>query len=123
MLCSRPAMSISRSLVNSAVARTGFTAVYAVISFLLMPFLIAHLGERWYGIWIVVTGLVANSYLLDMGMATAVTRYVAKSVAEGDSRGANQVINTCLVIYTVLACVIVVFTLVLSAFARHFVSS
>lgn len=114
-------MSTTRSLFNSAVARTGFTAIYAVISFFLMPFLVSHLGERWYGIWIVLTSLVANSYLLDMGMATAVSRYVAKALAQNDARAANQVISTCLVIYTVLAAVIVVLTLVLAAGAQHFI--
>ena len=114
-------MNTTRNLLNSSIARTSFTAIYAVIAFFFMPFLVAHLGERWYGIWIVVTGLVANSYLLDLGISTAVTRYVAKYLAEKDDRGVNEVVNTCLVIYTALAAVIVVLTLVLTAFAGRFV--
>jgi O-antigen/teichoic acid export membrane protein len=115
------AMSTNRKLFNSAVARTVSTVIFAVISFFLMPFLIAHLGERWYGIWILVSGLVANSYLLDLGMASAVTRYVARHLALGDNEGANRVISTCLVIYTVLAVVVFAMTLVVSFFAERFV--
>ena len=96
-------------------------AISAVTAFFMMPFMVSHLGERWYGIWILVAGLVANTYLLDLGMATAVTRYVAKHLAANDDRGANEVINTCLAIYSVLACIIFAAATVIGIFAEIFV--
>lgn len=116
-------MNTTKRLLKSSAARTIFTAVYAVISFFFMPFLVRHLGDRWYGIWILVTSLIANSYLLDVGMTSAVTRFVAKHIAAKNHRATNEVINTCIVIYSVLAAIIVVLTLIVSAFAHHFVNS
>jgi O-antigen/teichoic acid export membrane protein len=115
-------MSTHRNLFNSALARTGFTVVYAVIAFFFMPFLVAHLGERWYGIWVLVAGIAANSYLLDIGMTTAVMRFVARYLAANDKEGANRVISTCLVIYTALAVVVFLVMAIVSIFAHKFVS-
>lgn len=115
-------MNTAKDLVRSSIARIVFMAISAATALFMMPFMVAHLGERWYGIWVLVAGLVANSYLFDLGMATAVTRYVAKHLATGDSTGANEVINTCLAIYSVLAGAIFVTTVAVGIFAKAFVA-
>jgi O-antigen/teichoic acid export membrane protein len=117
----RRAMSTTRNLFNSALARVAFTVVTAVIAFFMMPFLVGHLGKYWYGVWILVYGIAANSYLLDVGMTSAVTRYVSRHLAAGDKDGANRVISTCLMIYTVLAVIVFLVMLTVSAFAHKFV--
>lgn len=73
--------------------------VGALVSFFMMPFLVSHLGTRWYGVWISVGSLVGGFYLLDLGLSTAVTRYVTEALSKGDSNRANSVISTTFWIY------------------------
>jgi O-antigen/teichoic acid export membrane protein len=108
------------SLLKSSAARIAFSVINAGMAFFMMPFLVDHLGERWYGIWVLVATLVSTSYLLDIGMAMTVIRFMAKAVAEKDTRAANEVVNTCLAIYSVLAGVVFVAGLLVGAVAHRF---
>lgn len=108
-------MATAQNLLKSSVARVLFSVISALVAFFMLPFLVSHLGERWYGVWVLVASLVGTSYLLDLGLSMAVIRFVAKHLASRDTRGANEVVNTCLVIYSLLA-VVVFFTSVIVAF-------
>ena len=104
-------MSDARYLLRSSIARTVFAIAQVVIAFFMMPYLVRTLGERWYGIWVVISGLVGNYYLLDLGLAMSVTRFIARGLARHDADDTNTVINTSLVIYSILATIIVLVTL------------
>lgn len=104
-------MSIATTLLKGAVTRVSQTFVSICVAFFMMPFLIGELGDHWYGVWTVVGSLAAAYHLFDMGMASAVTRYVSKAFGAGEDEQANQVINTALLIYTCIAMVIIVVSL------------
>ena len=89
----------------------------ALIGFFMMPFLVGHLGEHDYGIWIVATSLVGTYYLLDFGLAASVMRFAAVSVGTGDTAQLSRVVSTALTIYIGLAILIVLLSLGLSAWA------
>lgn len=108
-------MSVARYLVRSSIARTLFAVVQAGLAFFMMPFLVHALGERWYGIWVVISGVVGNYYLLDLGLAPSVTRFIARGMARNDPDETNIVVNTSLVIYSILALVIVAITVGIAA--------
>lgn len=78
------------------------TLVSISIGLLMMPFLISTLGKDLYGLWILITSVVTSYYLLDLGFNQAVTRYVAKYIHKNDPVSANKVINTALVLYSIL---------------------
>lgn len=111
-----------RHVLLSSAARVGFSVLYSAQAFFMMPFLVKNLGEHTYGIWVVVAGVVATSYLLDLGLTSAVMRFMAKSLGENDDTAANEVINTCLVIYTALGTVIGIGAVGLALAAPYFVS-
>jgi O-antigen/teichoic acid export membrane protein len=92
------------------------TFVSIVIGLLMMPFLITTLGQELYGLWIVIGSIVGSYYLLDLGFNQAVTRYVAKYIHQNNPEGANRIINTSLVIYSLLGVVVLVATIL----AAHF---
>lgn len=101
---------------RGSVFRILQTVAGTIVGFLLMPFLIARLGAETYGLWVVVSSVVATYYLLDVGFNQGVTRYVTAHIHQEDFDSANRVINTALAIYTGLgACVLLVS--VLFAFA------
>lgn len=111
-----------RHILLSSAARVAFSILYAAQAFFMMPFLVKNLGDHMYGIWVVVAGVVATSYLLDLGLTSAVMRFMAKSLGEKDDQAANEVINTCLVIYSVLGAVIGLGAVGLALAASYFVA-
>lgn len=92
------------------------TLVSIVIGLVMMPFLIGALGQELYGLWIVIGSVVGTYYLLDLGFNQAVTRYVSKYIHQNNPQAANKIINTALVIYSLLGVVV----LVASVFAAKF---
>lgn len=95
-------MSTTRLLASGAVARALLALTNALIGFLMMPFLVARIGEHWYGIWTAVSGVTAAYFLLDLGLSTAVTRFVTEALARSDHERANRVVSTSFAIYSIL---------------------
>ncbi|HYP19597.1 MAG TPA: hypothetical protein VEY08_05935, partial [Chloroflexia bacterium] len=60
------------------------SATMIAIGLLLTPLLVRQLGHQAYGVWVLVTSLAIYLTLLDLGVADAVTRYVARARAVHD---------------------------------------
>lgn len=83
-----------------------------VISFALTPFLIRHLGDFQFGMWILVMSLIDYSGLLDLGIRPTLHRYVAKLSGANARRDLNEVTASALAISCVTGVVAVLITLV-----------
>lgn len=92
------------------------TLVSIVIGLLMMPFLLSMLGKEIYGLWIVISSIVASYYLLDLGFNQAVTRYVTKYIHKNDPTSANRVINSALIIYSLLGLLVFIISVVAAYF-------
>ncbi|MBI5266462.1 MAG: polysaccharide biosynthesis protein [candidate division Zixibacteria bacterium] len=91
--------------------------IYIVVSFFLSPFMVHHLGNTGYGIWILVGSLTGYLGILDLGLRPAVVKYVARYRALGDDLMVNRVVNTILVIFSSIAGLVVIGSLILSYFS------
>lgn len=80
---------IARNVVFNWVA----LASTAVVGFFLSPYVVHHLGNVVYGVWVLVISLSSYMNLLDVGMRGAVTRFVSKGVTQGNHDEANQAIS------------------------------
>lgn len=116
-------MSTAIALLKGSVTRVSQTFVSILVAFFMMPFLIHELGDHWYGIWTVVGSLAAAYHLFDMGMASAVTRYVSRSFGLKDDHQANVTINTALIIYIAIAGVIILASIAASFASRTFIDT
>ncbi len=67
-------------------------AVDIVTAFLITPYLVKNLGERDYGIWILLGSVVVYMGLLDFGIRGAVARYVAFYRAKDDPGAVRAVV-------------------------------
>jgi len=114
-------MKTATNLINSALARTALMLAQTAISFFMLPFLLSRLGDKWYGIWTILGGLVGYYYLMDFGLATAVSRYVTRYIAKGETQKTNSVITTSLIIYSLMAIVILAITVLLCLGVSFFV--
>ena len=111
---------IARKLVSGSVTRVINSVATALVSLLIMPFVVHALGDRMYGIWTLVATLIGYYGLLELGLSQAITRYLARSLGSLDPEECNRVFNTSLRIYLALACVILLVTAVLASIGPLF---
>jgi len=74
-----------------------------VIAFLLSPFLVHTLGDTRYGIWSIITALTGYMALLDLGVSSAIAKYVSKHKATDDYRSINAIFSSGIVILLLVA--------------------
>jgi O-antigen/teichoic acid export membrane protein len=72
------------------------TIATLAVGFFLSPFIIHRLGNVAYGVWVLAIGVVAYLGLLDLGMQSAVLRFVSKGHAQNDHKGASEAISAAL---------------------------
>ena len=112
-----------RRMMVGGAARTFGLVVRMVGGFMMLPFLVAMLGDYWYGVFTATLGLVANFHLMDFGFAQATMRQIAMGLAKSDDREVNLTINTAMRIYTILGSIVLALILVSVGVAGSFVDS
>lgn len=95
------------NLARNAAANWIAFLFVAAVSFFLSPFIVHHLGDTAYGVWTLLTAVVGYLGLLDFGVRSAVTRYVAHHHAAHDAESSSQIVSAGLVLYGFLGSVAV----------------
>ncbi len=95
-------MSHRRLYTNAVSSALGFVA-QVVVSFALAPIVARGLGDARYGIWSFTESILAYLMLFDLGVASALVRYVPRLLAGRDQAGLNRVFSACLAFFTVIA--------------------
>jgi len=109
-------------VIHGSGLRVVGMALTIVIGFLLMPFLVHHLGDRYYGYWALVGAILGYYGILDFGIVTAVEWHVAKAIGEKDATAANRAISTSFYVFAALGGVVLLVTIVLAGLAHLFIS-
>jgi O-antigen/teichoic acid export membrane protein len=94
-------------------------AVGMVVPFLLTPIVIHSLGKVQYGVWILAVSTVAYLGLLDLGLRSAVIRYVSKADAQGNTVEARKAIGAALWFRILIAAGAVVLSFILAVVFPH----
>lgn len=110
----------ARKLISGSVTRVANTVATALVSLLIIPFVVHALGDRMYGIWTLVATFVGYYGLVELGLSQAITRYLARSLGSLNPEECNRVFNTSLRIYLVLGGVVLLATAVLAWIAPLF---
>src|SRR5438445_81374 len=71
-------------------------AVGMVVPFFLTPFVIRSLGVAAYGVWILAVSTVSYLNILDLGLRSAIIRFVSKAEAQGKPEDATASIGAAL---------------------------
>lgn len=108
------------SLVVSALSNWAALAVTILVGFFLTPFVIQHVGKGGYGIWTLVATLVGYYGILDLGISTAVVRYVAHHAGRGDTRALNETASTAITVFVVMGLVVLGASVALATPLAHF---
>lgn len=96
---------LSRNIVSNT---TGF-GVQVAVTFFLTPFVLHTIGDTRYGIWSLVAGITGYYGLLDVGLRSGITQYLARYLSLGDFDKMNRIASTG---FVALACSSVVIFLV-----------
>ncbi len=90
-------------------------AVGMVVPFFLTPFVLHHLGNVGYGIWILAVSTVSYLIILDMGLRSAVIRFVSKAEAQQRPEDATSAVGAALWLRTLISLGVAALSLVLAA--------
>jgi O-antigen/teichoic acid export membrane protein len=95
-------MSHRRLYTNAVSNALGFVA-QVVVSFALAPIVARGLGDARYGVWSFTESVLVYLMLFDLGIASALVRYVPRLLAGRDQVGLNRVFSACLAFFTMIA--------------------
>lgn len=71
-------------------------AVTLLVALLISPFVVHHLGNVAYGVWVLVGSAVNYLGLLDLGLRSSVIRYVSKGHAQGNHVESSDAVSAAL---------------------------
>ena len=109
----------TRALKNVASSWTGL-AVNIAVGFFLSPYILHHLGDEAFGLWVLIFSLTGYYGLFDFGIRSSLIRYVSKFQAIGDKEQLARIINTSLFSYSCLGFFLLVPTVLGSFYVDRF---
>jgi O-antigen/teichoic acid export membrane protein len=83
----------TRRIAQNVLSNWFALGVATVVGFFLSPFVVHHLGNLTYGVWVIIMSLVSYMNLLDLGLRGAVTRFVSKGTAQGNDDEASKAVS------------------------------
>jgi O-antigen/teichoic acid export membrane protein len=92
-----------------------------VVGFLLLPFIVHSLGDRYYGYWTLAASFTGYYGLLDLGIVSAVQYFVAKTLGERNVKSANKVISTSFFVFALIGVLILCITVIIAYFSKIFI--
>ncbi len=106
-------ITTSKRLIHNTIFNVMTLVSGAVITFFLIRFFLAQLGENRYGVWVLIGSIFQYRRLLDMGMNSSIDRYIPVNLARRDDDAIQRVISTSLFFFAALAVVLGLMTLLL----------
>lgn len=82
------------SNVRNVLANWGSFLVTATAGLFVSPFVVHQLGTSAYGVWVIIGSLTGSMTILDLGVRSAVTRFVAREHARGAHDSAGRIVST-----------------------------
>jgi O-antigen/teichoic acid export membrane protein len=95
-------MSLKTQTIKNVTSSWMSLLVNGIIGFFLAPFIIHHLGDDAYGLWILIYSITGSYGLFDLGIRSSVVRYVSKFQALGDRAELSRLLSTTLFAYSIV---------------------
>src|SRR5215475_10021673 len=90
--------------------------VNVVTGFILSPFIVHHLGDEAFGLWILIFSVTGYYGLFDLDIRSSIVRYVAKYSAEQEYEDLNRLVNTAIFSYSAIGMVTLSITLIAAGY-------
>jgi O-antigen/teichoic acid export membrane protein len=105
------ASAIFRSVTATWVA----VVISAITNLFLTPYILHHLKDEGYGLWVLVVALSDYYMFLQVGIRSAIVRYVSRSLAQNDIEAVKRIVATSFYFYM---CLFLFVTVLASALAH-----
>jgi O-antigen/teichoic acid export membrane protein len=99
------------------------TIANMAVTFFITPFVVRTLGDHWYGVWVVICGIVFYYYLLDFGFSAAFNRFITTEIARHDTERVNEVVSTAVALLSALGLLVLITTGVVALLVPWFVDA
>ena len=109
----------TKRLATNVLMNWGATAIGMVVPFFLTPVIVRDLGSSAYGVWILAMSTVAYLNLLDLGLRTAIIRFVSRADAEHDPSAASRAIGAALWFRLLIAAAVGVLSIAIAWLFPH----
>jgi O-antigen/teichoic acid export membrane protein len=96
-------MSHRRKILHGSASNTARILLSMVVALVLPPLLVHRLHPAEYAAWVLILQCSGYISLLDLGLQTAVGKFVAEYDATGDHRAAGQILSSSFVLLSVSA--------------------
>src|ERR1700746_976426 len=93
-------MSLKTRALRNVASSWGGLAVNISVGFFLSPFILHHLGDEAFGIWVLIFSLTGYYGIFDFGIRSSIIRYVSKYTATQDVDEINALLSTALFTYS-----------------------
>lgn len=114
---------LASKLIRGSFFRILNLVLNIAVAFFMIPFVINAIGDRWYGLWVLVGTLVGYYGFFELGISTANERFIARAIGQDDEDEVNTVFNTSLQIFLVVALIALVLTAVIVLVCPRFVKN
>ncbi len=106
-------MKFDKSQLVKNVGSSWFAlGVNVLVGIFLSPYIIHHLGDDAFGLWVIIFSVTGYYGLFDLGIRSSIVRYVAKYFATGEHDELNRLVNTAMFSYSGIGLVAMAITLV-----------
>ncbi|MFH1615695.1 MAG: flippase [Planctomycetota bacterium] len=97
--------SQKKTIVLNTVALFASQGWIVVLSLLVLPYIVNSLGKEPYALLSLSFVVVGYMGFLDLGLGSALTKFISEYHAKGDSAKINSIVTTSLTIFLIMGCV------------------
>src|SRR5579864_1905327 len=101
-------MSLKIRALKNILSSWGGLATNIAVGLFLSPYILHHLGDDAFGLWVLIFSLTGYYGIFDFGIRSSLIRYVSKFQATGDKEQLARLINTSLFSYSCLGAILLV---------------
>src|SRR5262249_23868325 len=101
-----PPTSGTSPLVNNVLWSWAGVAANLAGAILIQRYIILILGDERYGMWTLIFSILDYFWFFDLGLNTAIATFCARYAAVQDTEKINQVINTAMFYFSIIAVVV-----------------
>ncbi len=101
-------MSSVDKIAKNSLSNSAAFFVEALVAFMMMPFVIHHLGDSAYGIWVLINAMTGYLGLFKLGFRPSINKHVAEFNALGDYKSLNDFVGASLHLYLYVSVAIAV---------------
>lgn len=113
-------MSKARTIGKNITFIAASRIVAVVMSFVLFPFIISHVGKEVYGVYLIVMSVTGYFGIFDLGVMSALTKYVSEYNGKGDREGINKIANASFSFYVMIGIIVSLILFLCSVYFNKF---